>query len=142
MSDLSYTCPAIYDHVKKEVEDLYEIYNFTTEEEYEEKVEKMYNQDTYSERVETSEMYGELNDDILMVDYTFDIVKCVMETCEQEYGYTHKLTTFDKTIDLFAYFCAKEIMREVIAKHHIGEEDPDKDYTRHNDEDDTELMEI
>jgi hypothetical protein len=139
MSDLAYTCPPIYDNIKKEVEDLYHIHHFITEEEYEEQVEQMYNQDTYSGRVETIEMYGELNDDILMIDYTFDIVKCVMDICEKDYGYTHKLTTFEKTLDLYAYFCAKEIMGVMITEHRIGEKNPDKDYTHHNDEDDMEL---
>ena len=142
LTQLAYTCEPIYNHIKMEVETSYHIYHFITVEEFEEQVEQKYNQDTFSSRVDTSDWYGDVNDDILVIDYTFDIVKCVMDICREEYGYTYKLTTFEKAVDMFAYFCAKEIMREIIAEHHIGVNDPDETYNHHNDENDMEYQEI
>jgi hypothetical protein len=72
---------------------------------------------------------------------TFNMIKSVTVHCREIYGYEYEIKTLNDIVDLYAYFFAKDIMYDKFESYEEeeDEEDADEDYTRHNDEDDTEL---
>ena len=71
-------------------------------------IEETYNRD------ETFTNTDSYDPTVLCVESMFEIVKIVSKISREEYGMTFNVDTIEKTIDLFAYLCAKEIGYELI----------------------------
>lgn len=81
-----------------------------------EDIEEMYN------REETFTKKDEYEPEIMIyVESVFEIVKIVSNIHEEDFGINYKFDTIEKTVDAFAYLCAREIGYELIEKYNIPE---------------------
>lgn len=118
MSSLKSACEeiyeVIYDDIKRFCEDNH--HDITEEEFIDEIIEKTYNDD------ETFTKTDSYNSGLLSVKNMFEILKCVSKITKEEYGYEFEIDTIEKTIDLYAYLCAKEIAYKMIEEFDFKEE--------------------
>ena len=141
MSGLDFACPPMYHTILSDLRN--EVHNFTNRDKFEKHIEEVYNSGKYD-----IPLFSVLDKDTPFQEiysYMFDIIKVTKEICENDYGYTPKLTYPQKSVDLYVYLCAKEIMDELCEEYNIPDEepaDPDEDYNHHKDEYDMELREI
>lgn len=134
-SELENACPEIYHVIKMDLRNLVlnDNHNITADQ-LDEVIEDTYNGDQTFTKLDSYDPC------VLCVESMFEIVKVVTKICREEYDMTFNIETIEKTIDLYAYLCAKEIGHELIDMYHL--DNPDEDYNHHNDENDTEIREI
>lgn len=132
-TELENACPEIY-HVIKIYLRNYVNDNRVTADELDDIIEHTYNRDQTFTKTDSYDPC------VLCIESMFEIVKVVTKICREEYDMTFNIETIEKSIDLYAYLCAKEIGHELIDMYHL--DNPDEDYNHHNDENDTEIREI
>lgn len=135
-SELENACPEIYHVIKIYLRNYVNNNRVTADQLIEEVIQDTYNGDQTFTKLDSYDPC------VLCVESMFEIVKVVSKICREEYDMTFNIETIEKTIDLYAYLCAKEIGHELIDMYHLDNEDPNEDYNHHNDENDTEIREI
>lgn len=122
MSELYRINPEMYDRIRIMFQEDPRSQNCSTDDEADKLRDDLFNNETFTESNIDYEYY--IRDGKTM----FKMLKYI------HYHYDEFRYKLEDTINLFAFFCAGEIMNEFIKVN------PDEDYTRHNDEDDVELQ--
>lgn len=115
MTPLELACEEIYMTIYNDIEHYcQDNHNDIDEDELDEMIEDMFNNDVFTD----TENYDEIKKaNILCAKNMFEIVKIVSKVCRGIYNMTFNIETIEKTIDLYAYLCAKEIAHTMIIKY-------------------------
>lgn len=118
MTELELACEEIYMTIYDDIEHYcQDNYKDITEDKFlDEIIEETYNGTV------TFTNTNSYNQCVLCVKNIFEIVKIVSKISREEYDITFNVETIEKTIDLYAYLCAKEIAYKMIELYNFGEE--------------------
>lgn len=115
MTPLELACEEIYFVIYRGIKEFFEDHhNDVDENELNDMIEESFNNDVFTDQGDY-ETIEEAN--ILCAKNMFEIVKIVSKITREEYNMTFNIETIEKTIDLYAYLCAKEIAHNMIIKY-------------------------